>query len=135
MGEIQLMSNPFDNLDGSFVVLVNGEGQHSLWPTSIAVPDGWRTAHGPDGRAACIDYINRNWTDLRPASLIAIMDTNDAARTPASRAASTVDRAGSGMRMRRTSAGSASSNIATTREPACDNRNPEMLSARPDPRS
>ncbi|MGW4393667.1 MbtH family protein [Amycolatopsis nivea] len=60
--------NPFDEQDGSFLVLVNDEEQHSLWPARLDVPDGWRTAHGADGRQACLDYIEEHWTDLRPLS-------------------------------------------------------------------
>ena len=37
--------NPFDDPDGTFVVLVNDEDQHSLWLTSLAVPAGWRVVH------------------------------------------------------------------------------------------
>jgi MbtH protein len=76
------MPNPFDDPDAHYLVLVNYEGQHSLWPASIGVPAGWRSVHGPDERARCTDYINQNWTDLRPASLIAIMDSSDAANAP-----------------------------------------------------
>lgn len=65
------MANPFDNEDGVFLVLVNDENQHSLWPADIAVPDGWRTAHAADTRANCVDYVETHWTDLRPASLVA----------------------------------------------------------------
>jgi uncharacterized protein YbdZ (MbtH family) len=60
--------NPFDNPEGSFLVLVNDEEQHSLWPSSMTVPDGWRIAHDSDTRQACLDYIEENWTDLRPRS-------------------------------------------------------------------
>ncbi|MBC3840643.1 MbtH family protein [Streptacidiphilus sp. 4-A2] len=64
------MSNPFDNADGSFLVLVNHELQHSLWPAGIEVPAGWRTVKTTDTRDACLAYIEAHWTDLRPASLI-----------------------------------------------------------------
>jgi uncharacterized protein YbdZ (MbtH family) len=64
------MTNPFDNEDGTFVVVVNDEGQHSLWPDFADVPDGWRAVHGPDSRAACLEYVESNWTDMRPLSLI-----------------------------------------------------------------
>ncbi len=60
--------NPFDDPDGTFLVLVNGEEQHSLWPAQLAVPAGWRVVHGEDGRQACLDYIEQHWTDLRPLS-------------------------------------------------------------------
>jgi MbtH protein len=58
--------NPFDDNDGTFLVLVNDEEQHSLWPAHLDVPAGWRTVHGPDTRQACLDYVEKNWTDLRP---------------------------------------------------------------------
>ncbi|WP_431873277.1 MbtH family protein [Amycolatopsis sacchari] len=60
--------NPFDDPDGTFLVLVNEEEQHSLWPARLAVPTGWRVVHGEDRRQACLDYIEENWTDLRPLS-------------------------------------------------------------------
>ncbi len=65
------MSNPFENEDGQFLVLVNHENQHSLWPATIEVPAGWNTVQDAAPRAACLAYIEENWTDLRPASLIA----------------------------------------------------------------
>jgi MbtH protein len=34
------------------------------------VPQGWTIVHKSDTRAACLDYVNRNWTDMRPKSLI-----------------------------------------------------------------
>ncbi|WP_037906290.1 MbtH family protein [Actinacidiphila yeochonensis] len=63
------MTNPFDDQDGTFLVLVNEEDQHSLWPRFADVPDGWTTVHGPDTHAACLEYIEENWTDMRPRSL------------------------------------------------------------------
>ncbi|MEU9020511.1 MULTISPECIES: MbtH family protein [Actinomadura] len=65
------MTNPFDDPDGTFLVLVNAEGQHSLWPGFADVPSGWTTVFGPGARADCLAYITENWTDLRPRSLTA----------------------------------------------------------------
>ncbi|MFH9072079.1 MbtH family protein [Streptomyces alboflavus] len=67
------MSNPFDDEDGTYLVLVNDEGQHSLWPSFAEVPGGWTVAHTEDSRQACLEYVERNWTDLRPKSLIESM--------------------------------------------------------------
>ncbi|TWP46721.1 MbtH family protein [Lentzea tibetensis] len=67
------MTNPFENTETPYVVLVNDENQHSLWPAAITVPAGWRAVHGPDTRSACIEHVEANWTDLRPASLVASM--------------------------------------------------------------
>ncbi|MFD0776784.1 MbtH family protein [Streptomonospora algeriensis] len=63
------MSNPFDDPEGRFLVLVNDEDQHSLWPEFAAVPEGWRQVHGPVDREAALAYVEENWTDLRPRSL------------------------------------------------------------------
>lgn len=65
------MSNPFDDKNASFLVLVNEEGQHSLWPAFIAVPAGWNVVLPATDRAACSAYIEANWTDMRPRSLAA----------------------------------------------------------------
>jgi len=64
------MANLFDDENGSFFVLVNDEGQHSLWPTIVDVPQGWEKVFGEDTRQACVDYIDENWKDMRPKSLI-----------------------------------------------------------------
>lgn len=64
------MDNYFENPDGTFLVLVNDEGQHSLWPTAVITPPGWTAAYGADSRQACLDYIERTWTDMRPRSLL-----------------------------------------------------------------
>ncbi|MER6912755.1 MbtH family protein [Streptomyces sp. NPDC000594] len=55
----------------SSLVLVNDEGQYSLWPTRTPVPDGWRTVCGPAPRPHCLAYVEEHWTDMRPQSLIA----------------------------------------------------------------
>ena len=60
--------NPFDDPDGTFLVLVDHEDQHSLWPARIAVPDGWRVVHSEADRQSCLDYVEEHWTDLRPLS-------------------------------------------------------------------
>ncbi|SDI07950.1 MbtH protein [Sinosporangium album] len=67
------MTNPFEDPEGRYLVLVNGEGQHSLWPVFAEVPQGWDVAHGEDTREACLAYVEATWTDLRPKSLIAEM--------------------------------------------------------------
>jgi MbtH protein len=65
------MDNPFERDDISYRVLVNDERQHSLWPEFMDVPAGWRAGFGPATRAECVEYVEREWTDIRPASLIA----------------------------------------------------------------
>jgi MbtH protein len=64
------VTNPFEDENGTYHVLINDEGQHSLWPAFIDVPEGWTIVHKSDTRAACLEYVNQNWTDMRPNSLI-----------------------------------------------------------------
>jgi MbtH protein len=72
------LSNPFEDEDGEYLVLVNDEGQHSLWPSFVDVPAGWTVVHPADRRQTCLDYIEANWTDMRPRSLIEAMDRAEA---------------------------------------------------------
>jgi MbtH protein len=77
------MTNPFEDEDGSYLVLINDEGQYSLWPGSIDVPVGWRIAVGPDRRAACLAHIEEKWVDMRPRSLVTTMaGDGEAGKTP-----------------------------------------------------
>ncbi|MFP5022125.1 MbtH family protein [Pseudonocardia phyllosphaerae] len=69
-----MSTNPFDDENGTFHALVNEEGQYSLWPTFVPVPDGWEVAHGPDDRASCLEYVETHWTDMRPRSLARRVD-------------------------------------------------------------
>jgi uncharacterized protein YbdZ (MbtH family) len=62
-------NNPFDDDSGSFCVLINDEEQHSLWPSFAEVPAGWRMVYGEANRSDCLEFIERNWTDIRPKSL------------------------------------------------------------------
>lgn len=62
--------NPFDDERIQHLVLVNDEGQYSLWPQFAPVPAGWAAVVGPTSRATCLAHIERNWTDMRPSSLI-----------------------------------------------------------------
>ncbi|MFK4213564.1 MbtH family protein [Streptomyces sp. NPDC030920] len=72
------MTNPFEDENGSYLVLVNDEGQHSLWPAFAEVPAGWTVAKGEDSREACLAFVNKNWTDLRPKSLVEAMEADNA---------------------------------------------------------
>lgn len=64
-----MSTNPFDDENGTFHVLVNDEEQHSLWPSFKEIPAGWHSVFGPTTRQQALDYVEREWTDLRPKSL------------------------------------------------------------------
>ena len=52
-----------------WLVVINAEGQHSLWPLSRPVPAGWNEV-GPEGaKQDCLAYVQTHWTDMRPASI------------------------------------------------------------------
>ncbi len=53
----------------SFKVVVNDEGQYSLWPDGQTNAPGWRDAGHAGTKQECLAYIGRVWTDLRPLSL------------------------------------------------------------------
>ena len=64
-----MSTNPFDDDNGSFYVLINDEEQHSLWPAFADLPAGWTVVFGEAGRADCLDYVDEHWSDIRPRSL------------------------------------------------------------------
>jgi uncharacterized protein YbdZ (MbtH family) len=64
-----MQTNPFDDANSGFFVLINSEKQHSLWPDFADVPAGWQVVYGKASRTACLDYVDRNWTDIRSKSL------------------------------------------------------------------
>ena len=52
-----------------YVVVLNDEEQYSIWLADRELPPGWR-AEGTEGsESACLDHIEKVWTDMRPASI------------------------------------------------------------------
>lgn len=68
------MTNPFEDETADYIVLINDEAQHSIWPVSVNVPDGWEKAFGPSRKPECLAYVDKNWTDMRPRSLVQSMN-------------------------------------------------------------
>jgi MbtH protein len=71
------VTNPFDDDAGTFFALINDEGQYSLWPAFAEVPAGWTVVFGEESRAACLEHIEANWTDMRPRSLVEAMEGSE----------------------------------------------------------
>lgn len=71
-----MSTNPFDDESGRFFVLMNDEEQYSLWPSFAAVPEGWRVVFGEADRRQSLEFVEANWTDLRPKSLRDAMDAD-----------------------------------------------------------
>jgi MbtH protein len=76
------VTNPFEDESGVYHVLINDEGQHSLWPSFINVPEGWTVVHRSENRTACLEFIDKNWTDMRPNSLIKSMHERSSNERP-----------------------------------------------------
>ncbi|CRK56724.1 Polymyxin synthetase PmxB [Alloactinosynnema sp. L-07] len=70
------MTNPFEDPDGTYLVLVNDESQRSLWPSFAEVPAGWTVERQAGSRQDCLDYIETHWTDMRPRSLVERMSAD-----------------------------------------------------------
>jgi MbtH protein len=52
-----------------YMVLVNGEGQYSLWRDGKEIPQGWRAAGKSGTKGECLQFVDEVWTDMRPLSL------------------------------------------------------------------
>ena len=63
------MSVSSNQSEQMFEVVVNHEGQYSIWPANKPVPDGWSKAGKHDGKEQCLEFIREVWTDMRPLSL------------------------------------------------------------------
>lgn len=60
-----------------FKVVVNAEGQYSIWPATRPTPAGWHNEGTQGSRDHCLAHIDSAWTDMRPLSLrrrLAAMD-------------------------------------------------------------
>ncbi|MDB5814211.1 MAG: MbtH domain protein [Rhodocyclales bacterium] len=54
----------------SYWVVINDEGQYSIWPSDSAIPAGWKSVGKNGMKTECLTYIKQVWTDMRPLSLI-----------------------------------------------------------------
>jgi MbtH protein len=69
-----MSSNPFEDPEGRYLVLVNDEGQQSLWPVFAEVPAGWQIALPESSHEESIAWIEEHWTDMRPRSVAEATD-------------------------------------------------------------
>lgn len=50
----------------SYKVLINQQGQYTLWPDDLPAPAGWSEADKAGPREECLAYVKAVWTDMRP---------------------------------------------------------------------
>jgi MbtH protein len=62
--------NRDDNEDNTdYKIVVNHEGQYSIWPAERENPAGWKDGGKSGSKAECLAYIKEVWTDMRPLTL------------------------------------------------------------------
>ena len=67
--------NETENEDNTiYKVVINHEGQYSIWPDYKDLPLGWQSPGKTGTKADCLAYIKEVWTDMRPLSLREKMD-------------------------------------------------------------
>ena len=64
-----LRSHPQPEPDDPYEVVVNDEGQYSIWPTDRERPPGWWPGGATGTREECLEYIEEHWDDPRPESV------------------------------------------------------------------
>jgi MbtH protein len=55
--------------DEEVKVVVNHEGQYSIWPVDRENAPGWKDVGKSGTKEECLAYIEEVWTDMRPLSL------------------------------------------------------------------
>ena len=73
------MSTEQDTTGPDSQVVVNHEEQYSVWPADREPPAGWTPVGVRGPESVCLDWIEENWTDLRPLSLRQAMAAGRAA--------------------------------------------------------
>jgi len=68
------MSSEHAEAAASYRVVVNHEGQYSLWPVDREPPAGWTDAGRTGSKEECLAFVEEVWTDMRPLSLRRAMD-------------------------------------------------------------
>ena len=52
-----------------YKVVVNDEGQYSIFPAHRPSPAGWMEVGKEGSTAECLAHIEQVWSDMRPASI------------------------------------------------------------------
>jgi MbtH protein len=55
--------------EATYIAVVNGEEQYSVWPAGLALPAGWRAAGFAGTEEACLDHVAGTWHDITPRSV------------------------------------------------------------------
>jgi MbtH protein len=68
-----MLENPMSSEEsegtGIYQVVINEQGQYSIWPAGRVPPPGWKTEVKSGPKAECLAYIEEVWTDMRPLNV------------------------------------------------------------------
>jgi len=70
------MSISSSQSEAMYEVVVNQDGQYSIWPMNKAVPQGWEKAGKQGSKESCLEFVRDVWTDMRPLSLRVQMESS-----------------------------------------------------------
>ncbi|MQY15427.1 Protein MbtH [Streptomyces sp. RB5] len=56
-------------MSNRYIVAVNDEEQHALWPEGTPLPAGWREEGFSGTEEECTAHVDSVWPDIRPLSL------------------------------------------------------------------
>jgi MbtH protein len=57
-----------DDENTLYRVVVNHQGQYSIWRADDPIPLGWTDVGKTATKSECLDYLQRVWTDMAPFS-------------------------------------------------------------------
>ncbi|ANM14927.1 MULTISPECIES: MbtH family protein [unclassified Rhizobium] len=63
----------FEPRDDLWIVVIDTEHHHSVWPQDKRIPTGWERTGFAGSRQECLAHIRDVWTDPRPLSLRSAM--------------------------------------------------------------
>ena len=66
--------NDLKDDDTFYKVVMNHEGQYSIWPSHRNNPLGWQETGKSGLKDECLAYIKEVWVDMRPLSLTKSME-------------------------------------------------------------
>lgn len=66
MGPIDLQGT---GKEDEYSVVKNSEGQFSIWLLELPLPEGWQISGFIGKKQDCLDYIRKEWRDMRPFTL------------------------------------------------------------------
>lgn len=52
-----------------YSVVINHEGQYSIWPLGREMPGGWQKEGKTGNKNECLEYISGTWNDISPRSI------------------------------------------------------------------